>query len=188
MNKIAIDLDGVVFDSENLYRVYTEIYDTDIIKKESLIDNTQRIFQKRYNWPEDTFQKFYQEYSKEILTKSNIMTGADIILPKLKKEFELIIVTSRSDEEIAYSKNDLEKIGLSDIKIFNNEHNKIDRFLKENVSFIIDDDEHTCITASQNNIKALYFKNNASTVLPENEYLKVVNNWGEIYKYLNFNK
>ena len=46
MNKIAIDLDGVVFDSENLYRVYTEIYDTDIIKKESLIDNTQRIFQK----------------------------------------------------------------------------------------------------------------------------------------------
>lgn len=188
MNKIAIDLDGVVFDSENLYRVYTEIYDTDIIKKESLIDNTQRIFQKRYNWPEDTFQKFYQEYSKEILTKSNIMTGADIILPKLKKEFELIIVTSRSDEEIAYSKNDLEKIGLSDIKIFNNEHNKIDRFLKENVSFIIDDDEHTCITASQNNIKALYFKNNASTVLTENEYLKVVNNWGEIYKYLNFNK
>lgn len=28
--KIALDLDGVVFDSENLYRVYTEIYDTDI--------------------------------------------------------------------------------------------------------------------------------------------------------------
>ena len=27
MEKIALDLDGVVFDSENLYRVYTEIYD-----------------------------------------------------------------------------------------------------------------------------------------------------------------
>ena len=26
MKKIALDLDGVVFDSENLYRVYTEIY------------------------------------------------------------------------------------------------------------------------------------------------------------------
>ena len=29
MKKIAIDLDGVVFDSENLFRVYTEIYDAD---------------------------------------------------------------------------------------------------------------------------------------------------------------
>ena len=29
MKKIALDLDGVVFDSENLYRVYTEIYDVE---------------------------------------------------------------------------------------------------------------------------------------------------------------
>lgn len=33
MKKIALDLDGVVFDSENLYRVYTEIYDTENIKR-----------------------------------------------------------------------------------------------------------------------------------------------------------
>ena len=30
MKKIAFDLDGEVFDSENLYRVYTEIYDTGV--------------------------------------------------------------------------------------------------------------------------------------------------------------
>ena len=29
MKTIALDLDGVVFDSENLYRVYTEIYDVE---------------------------------------------------------------------------------------------------------------------------------------------------------------
>lgn len=33
MKKIALDLDGVVFDSENLYRVYTEIYDAEKQKK-----------------------------------------------------------------------------------------------------------------------------------------------------------
>ena len=47
MKKIALDLDGVVFDSENLYRIYTEIYDTDYHKKNTIIDNTQRIFQKK---------------------------------------------------------------------------------------------------------------------------------------------
>ena len=36
MKKIALDLDGVVFDSENLYRVYTEIYDTDVNKKDTI--------------------------------------------------------------------------------------------------------------------------------------------------------
>jgi hypothetical protein len=57
MKKIALDLDGVIFDSENLYRVYTEIYDTDINKQDTIIDNTQRIFQKRYNWSEEECNK-----------------------------------------------------------------------------------------------------------------------------------
>ncbi len=33
MKKIELDLDGVVFDLENLYRVHTEIYDTNNNKK-----------------------------------------------------------------------------------------------------------------------------------------------------------
>ena len=58
MKKIALDLDGVVFDSENLYRVYTEIYDVEKIGKDTIVDNTQRIFQKRYAWTEDEFKDF----------------------------------------------------------------------------------------------------------------------------------
>ena len=36
MKKIALDLDEVIFDSENLYRVYTEIYDIETNKKENM--------------------------------------------------------------------------------------------------------------------------------------------------------
>lgn len=57
MKKIALDLDGVVFDSENLYRVYTEIYDVNKFNSDNLIDNTQRLFQNRYNWEEEEFKK-----------------------------------------------------------------------------------------------------------------------------------
>lgn len=71
MKKIAIDLDGVVFDTENLYRVYTEIYDVEHFKKDSLIDNKQRIYQKRYSWTEDESKKFYDTYAHEVLKNGN---------------------------------------------------------------------------------------------------------------------
>ena len=186
MKKIALDLDGVVFDSENLYRVYTEIYDTDNNKKDTIIDNSQRIFQKRYNWSKEEFQKFYNDNAKKVLSSANVMTGADIVLNKLKGKFEFIIVTSRNDFETEIAKEKFKELGLENVKIFNNEHNKIDRLIKENVDYIIDDDDTICINAANNNVCALYFKNNASNRIDKENIINV-NNWGEIYKYLILN-
>jgi len=183
MKKIALDLDGVVFDSENLYRVYTEMYDVDVFKKDSLVDNTKRIFQQRYDWPQKEFGKFYRENAKKILSTCPMMTGSEIVLPKLNQYFHFIVVTSRSDEEVEYAREKLSNIGLN-VTIFSNEHDKIDRLIKEKVDYIIDDDESICKNASLHNIYALYFKNNASDPIEENQYLKNIHNWGEIYKYL----
>ncbi len=183
MKKIALDLDGVVFDSENLYRVYTEIYDVEKNKKDTIIDNTQRIFQKRYDWPEAEFKKFYDENAEKVLTTANIMTGAEIVLNKLKEKFEFIVVTSRNDFETEIAREKLKNIGFSDIKIFNNEHHKIERLIEEHVDYMIDDDDIICKNAADNNICALYFKNNAANKV-EKERVINVNNWGEIYKYL----
>ena len=187
MKKIAVDLDGVVFDSETLYRVYTEMYDADVKKQDTLVDNTQRLFQKRYNWSAEEFSQLYNDISNKVLTESNFMTGVDIILNKLKEDFELIIVTSRSDVETKIAIDRLKTIGIENIKIFNNEHHKIDRFLSENVDYIIDDDPDICINASNQNITALYFKNNAANKVDKDKVINV-NNWGEIYKYLILNK
>ena len=186
MKKIALDLDGVVFDSENLYRVYTEIYDVDQNKKDTVIDNTQRMFQNRYNWSEEEFNKFYNENAEQVLRTANIMSGADIVLNKLKDLFELIVVTSRNDFETEIAREKLNMIGLGNIQIFNNEHNKIERLIKENVDYIIDDDNQICINAANNNICALYLKNNASNRVDKEKVINV-NNWGEIYKYLILN-
>lgn len=182
--KLALDLDGVVFDSENLYRVYTEMYDVDVKKGNNIINNSERTFQKRYNWDKSEFSEFYNKYSKIILEKANIMSGAEIVIKKLLEYFDIIIVTARSDEEMKYALEKFEKVNLNSVKIYNNEHKKIDKFLEEKVDYIIDDDNIICINASNNNIHALYFKNSASDKLEENEYIKNVNNWGEIYRYL----
>ena len=187
MKKIALDLDGVVFDSENLYRVYTEIYDVEKNKKDTLIDNTQRIFQKRYNWTEDEFKQFYIENAEKILKDANIMVGADIVLNKLKEKFELIVVTSRNDFETEIAREKLKSIGFGNITIFNNEHHKTEKLLEEHVDYIIDDDNNICINAVENGICALYLKNNASNKENKENVINV-NNWGEIYKYLMLKK
>ena len=187
MKKIALDLDGVVFDSENLYRVYTEIYDTDVNKRDTIIDNSQRIFQKRYAWTEEEFTKFYNENAENILKNASFMTGADIVLNKLKNKFEFIVVTSRNDMETDIAREKLKTIGFEDITIFNNEHHKIEKLLEEKVDYIIDDDNNICINASDNGVCALYFKNNASNKVDKDNVINV-NNWGEIYKYLMLNE
>lgn len=106
------------------------------------------------------------------------MTGVDIVLNKLKDKFEFIVVTSRNDFETEIAIEKLKTIGFGDIKVFNNEHHKIEKLLEEHVDYMIDDD---------NGIGALYFKNNASNKV-DKENVVNVNNWGEIYKYLMLNK
>ena len=162
MKKIALDLDGVVFDSENLYRVYTEIYDVEKNGKDTIIDNTQRIFQKRYDWTEEEFKDFYNANAENVLKRANFMTGVDVVLNKLKDNFEFIVVTSRNDFETKIAREKLKTIGFGDVKIFNNEHRKIEKLLEEHVDYMIDDDNNICINAANNGICALYFKNNAS--------------------------
>lgn len=186
MKKIAVDLDGVVFDSENLFRVYSEIYDTDVNKKDNIIDNSQRTFQKRYNWSEEESKYFYDTYAEEIVRDANLMPGVDIILNKLKDKYEFIVVTSRNDLESDIAREKFSEFGFPNIKIFNNEHHKIDRLIEEKVDYVIDDDPIICSNAATNNITALYLKNNASNKVDKDGVINV-NNWGEIYKYLMLN-
>lgn len=187
MKKIALDLDGVVFDTENLYRVYTEIYDVDVFNKDNLKDNTKRLFQDRYNWTSEECSKVYNEIAPTVLNDANVMTGADIVIKKLKDEYKFIVVTSRNDDEARIAKDKFVEMGLPDIQIFSNEHHKIDRLINEHVDYIIDDDDIICSNASNQGITALYFKNNASDKLDKDKVINV-NNWGEIYKYLKLNK
>jgi uncharacterized HAD superfamily protein len=111
------------------------------------------------------------------------MTGADIVLNKLKDKFEFIVVTSRNDFETEIAKEKFKELGLENIKIFNNEHHKINKLIEENVDYMIDDDPQICIDVSDNNMCALYFKNNAANKVDKKNIVNV-NNWGEIYKYL----
>ena len=182
MKKIALDLDGVVFDTETLYRVYTEVYDVENYKSDNNINNSKRLFTERYSWSDDVHRNFYDKYALEVIENAPVMTGCEKVLKKLVSDFEFIVITARKDNEIEFAKRFFDKQHLN-IKIYNN-CSKIDKCLELGISYIIDDDDITCLDASNKGIKALYFKNNASVPLNESDNLKNVHNWGEIYKYL----
>lgn len=184
MKKIALDLDGVVFDSENLYRVYAEMHDVDKFNGDNVIDNSPRLFQKRYSWPEEEFKSFYKEMAPIVLTTANLMTGVEQVLKKLLKKFEIIVVTSRSEEETAIAMERLKDVGLDNLRVFYNEHSKIERLKNEKCDYIVDDDVDICRNAAKERITGIYFKNAAAEKVDNEEYFRLVNNWGEIYKFL----
>lgn len=130
------------------------------------------------------FNNDYNENAEKVLKSANIMTGADTVLNKLNDKFEFIVVTSRNDFETEIAKEKLNNLGLNNIKIFNNEHHKIDKLIEEKVNYMIDDDDTICMNASDNGVCALYFKNNASNKIENKDGVINVNNWGEIYKFL----
>ena len=83
--RIAVDLDGVIFDTERDFRVLCEIYDIDNHKQNKVINNSFLKFQDRYSWNKDECYKFYANNVFNIEENSNFMPGAIMVLKLLKK-------------------------------------------------------------------------------------------------------
>ena len=62
--------------------------------------------------------------------------------------------------------------------------NKLEICQKENVDIMIDDNYEIIKEIADNKIKTLYFRDTNLKRLDENEYIREVNNWGEIYRII----
>lgn len=187
--KIGVDLDGGVFDSEKEFRVYSELYDMLELKQNSKRDNRELKFQNRFNWSEEEIQGFLKKYHKQIILESNFMPGAKNILNLLKADgHELILITARGGMNKDMIKITEERLKENEMDIFDKYYwateNKDEVCIKENVDIMIDDFCEKCKSIANSKIKIIYLKDAPSYDLEENEYIKVLYNWGEIYRYI----
>ncbi len=187
--KIGIDLDGVVFDSEKEFRVYSELYDMLDLRQNSKRDNRELKFQKRFNWTEEEVQSFLKKYHKQIIVESNFMPGAKRILKLLKADgHTLILITTRggmNKDMIKITEEILKQNGMDIFdKCYWATENKDEVCIKESVDIMIDDFCEKCKSVANSKIKTIYLKDAPSYDLKENEYIKVLYNWGEIYRYI----
>ena len=187
--KIGIDLDGVVFDSEKEFRVYSELYDMLDLKQNSKINNKELKFQSRFKWTKEDIDGFLNKYHKQIIVESNFMPGVKRILKLLKEDgHTLILITARGGMNRDMIKVTEERLQQNEMNIFDKYYwateNKDEVCVKENVDIMIDDFCDKCKSIANSKIKTIYLKDAPSYDLEENEYINVLYNWGEIYRYI----
>ena len=186
--KIGIDLDGVVIDSETTFRTYEEIFDIDILNGNNLINREEPKFQARYNWTKEQEKEFIEKYFLKISRESNLMSGFVAIYDLLKQQRnEFVVITARGGF--------LEEMKDDAIRLLDENNIKFDKYYwkvedklqvcqNENIDIMIDDDWRIIKKLSDNKIKTLYFRDTNLMKLKENNYIKEVNNWGEIYRHI----
>ncbi len=185
--KIGIDLDGVVIDSEKSLRTYAEIFDNDILKGNHLVNKQEIRVQDRYDWTEEQKKEFIQNYLLENSRESHLMAGFKRAYCLLKAEHEFVVITARGGF-VKEMKDDalriLQENGIDFDKYYWKVEDKLEICQKEKVDLMIDDNWKIIKKLSENNIKTLYFRDTNLIKLPENEYIKEVSYWGEVYRYL----
>lgn len=186
--KIGIDLDGVVIDSETTFRTYEEIFDVDALRGNNLISKEEPKFQARYNWTQNQEKEFIEKYFLKVSKESNLMSGFIGVYNLLKNQgHEFIVITARGGF-VKEMKDDairlLEENNIKFDKYYWKVEDKLEICKSEKVDIMIDDDWKIVKKLSDNQMKTLYFRDTNLIKLEESEYIKEVNNWGEIYRYI----
>ena len=186
--KIGIDLDGVVIDSETTFRTYEEIFDIDTLKGNNLINREEPKFQARYNWTKEQEEEFIKKYFLKVSKESNLMSGFLGVYNLLKQQgHEFVVITARGGF-IKEMKDDairlLEENNIKFDKYYWMIDDKLEICQNEKVDIMIDDDWRIIKKLADNKIKTLYFRDTNLVKLEENEFIKEVNNWGDICRYM----
>ena len=187
--KIGIDLDGVVIDSEKTFRTYEEIFAIEDLKNSKIINREEPKYQGRYSWTKEEQNEFNSKYLLKASKESEIMSGFLPVYERIRKMgIELIVITARGifiEEMMDDAKRVLEKNNIVFDKYYWNVKDKLEICKKENIDLMIDDDYKIIEKLAKENINTLYFRDTNIKKLNENQYIKEVNNWGDIYRVIN---
>lgn len=186
--KIGIDIDGVILDYERVIRAKAELYDLLELNKKGIINKEELKVQKRYDWTENEINNFIHKYFMDLNKVTSLIPGAKEVIKYLKEDgHKLIIITARGGliPEMRYAAEEIfRKENLIFDKYYWKTNKKLEICKKENIDIMIDDLYYICEVLAQNKIKTLYFRDKDMKKLSENEYLKEVSNWGEIYRII----
>lgn len=188
---IGVDLDGVVFDTENWFRTYSMLYNFEKIKKDE-VDKEELYFSSRFDWNEDEVDEFFFQYMEMIETVAPIMPMAKEILQRFKDMgHKLFVITNRGRKyeiEKKVTKIRLEELGIDFDGIFLGSMDKAEVCKNNNIDVMIDDLYNNVKNISNAGIKCLYFRDLVLKQFePNNTMVHEVRNWADIYiEIMNF--
>ncbi len=184
--KIAIDLDGVIFDTENILRVNAQIYDV-MIGGSGEIAREELLAEKRYAWTKKQYDDFFENCLESVLRKAPIMPHAVKIIQTLAKKHELYVITNRGDQtykELVITHERLNDAGINVFtKIYTHDgHTKLEHCQEEGIELMIDDLYDNVKSISDAGIPCLYYCDLVNKPI-DNPIVHEVRNWGDIARY-----
>ena len=184
---IGLDIDGVILDTEKEYKLEAELYDIKL-GKNHLRDKSSQIEDGRYSWTKEQREDFEKNWIK-VARKAPLMPGSISIIKMLQKEgHKIVIITGRDESYKKQTEKTFEENNLKFNKIYyGQQDSKLKACKEENVDIMIDDNYNHAEELSKNKILTLYFRDTNMRKLDESKYLREVNNWGEVYKFI-YNK
>ena len=177
---IAVDFDGVLFDTESMFRAMSQIYNLKI--GGNVVDMEKLRFQDRYNWSWEQCTQFIKDCMLDIHKTAQIMPYAKDVLNALSKYHKVYAITSRGlaiDGEIEITNKRLKDAGINFEQVIYNCGDKLDVCKQLNIDLMIDDFDVTISKLADNGIKCLYYKDNISNDYKHNNVI-VVRDWGDI--------
>ena len=183
--RIAIDLDGVVFNSEMFFMASGELYDAMILGKNSIIKADEPRVQNKYSWNEEELKGYIDRYANSL--DFDVMPCAKIVIDELSKDNELYVISARGQfnkEEIEIAKKKLDEAKITFDHYYFGYLNKLEIVKDCKIDIMIDDRYDVCENLSKQGVFCLYFRMAGRKVLKENDNIKEVNNWGEVYRIL----
>jgi uncharacterized HAD superfamily protein len=187
--KIGVDVDGVIFDYMVTVRASAEMYDFVDLNKSGVINREAMKVGQRYDWTKEELKTFADKYFVELSKTTPFNPLAVEVLKKLMSEgHEIYIISNRGilhEDAITVVEKRFKENDLAFTNTFWKVSEKLDILLSNNIDVMIDDSPEVCEDAIKNGIYALYFREKNSKLLPKNPKLFEVDNWGEIYRYIN---
>ena len=184
---IGVDLDGVVYQTESLFREYSEKYNKLI--EGTLKDDSELKAFDRYNWTREQTNDFIQNTFYEIEKTAPLYPKVKEVLGELKKKNSIIFITSRglvSDVEISLTMERLQEDNINFDKIVFSQNSKVKACLENKIDIMIDDYYRVIDELSSNGINCLYFRDKRNK--PCESGAVEVYNWEEVsdfFKILN---
>lgn len=183
--RIGVDLDGVIYNSENLIRARSEIFDIEINGR-GVVNPDAWLVQGKYDWNNEEKEKFF-DILCESAKEATLMPLAKEVISKLIDEgHEIYIITARGcvgDKLKEFTKEALKRDCINYSKLAFCETSKLDICLKSKIQLMIDDRPSIINELSKEQIKCLYFRDAESEII-DNENTIMVYNWGQIYRVI----
>jgi len=177
---IGIDFDGVLFDTESIYRSLSQVYN---VKYGGKMIKPEKIrFQERFNWSNEQITEFITRVILDVQRVGAVMPLAKQVVKALSKKHNVYAITGRGVtllEEIDVTEKRLKEENIKFKKVIYSADNKLKSCKELKIDIMIDDLLSTINLLADNGIKCLYYRDNINDGYTHPN-VTIVRDWGDI--------